>query len=87
MLVNLQEVFNEEDITHFRRINPECEFSRSRVRFFDELLKPPPQKRKTEQNNTQKSQQQDPGLLEGLGGLFGAEKKDIDLLKKRLGVV
>lgn len=55
--------------------------------FFDELLKPPSQKRQTEQNQTQKSQQQDPGLLEGLGGLFGAEKKDIDLLKKGLGVV
>ena len=50
--------------------------------FFDELLKPSPQKEKA-----QEGQQEQPDLLEGLGGIFGAEKKDIDLLKKGVGVV
>ena len=52
--------------------------------FFDELLKPKP---KPQSGETQTDQQGQPDLLEGLGGIFGAKKKDVDLLKKGLGVV
>lgn len=52
--------------------------------FFDELLKPKP---KPQSGQSQADQQQQPDLLEGLGGIFGAKKKDVDLLKKGLGVV
>ena len=52
--------------------------------FFDELMKP---KSKPQNGKTQADQQPQPDLLEGLGGIFGAKKKDVDLLKKGLGVV
>ena len=39
--------------------------------FFDELLKPTP--KKSEQSQTQSGQQEQPGLLEGLGGAIGID--------------
>ena len=52
--------------------------------FLDDLLKPAPQKKS---QDSSQSQQEQPGLLDGLGGIFGAKQKDVDLLKKGLGVV
>lgn len=52
--------------------------------FFGDLIKPKP---KPQNETSQGAQQEQPGLLEGLGGILGAKKKDIDLLKKGLGVV
>ncbi|NKB80319.1 MAG: M48 family metalloprotease [Nitrospirales bacterium] len=55
--------------------------------FFDDLLKPAPQQKKESSSQGQASQEEQPGLIDGLGGIFGAKKKDIDLFKKGLGVV
>lgn len=55
--------------------------------FLDDLLKPAPQKQQRTQDAPSQSQEEQPDLLEGLGGVFGAKKKDVDLLKKGLGVV
>lgn len=55
--------------------------------FLDDLLKPSPQKQPPPERQSQSTQQEQPGLVEGLGGLFGADKKDVDLIKKGLGVV
>ncbi|RMH06868.1 MAG: hypothetical protein D6704_06205 [Nitrospirae bacterium] len=53
--------------------------------FFDELLKPQPKK---EQPQSAEGQQESaPGLLDSLGGMLGAKQKELDLLKKGLGVV
>ena len=52
--------------------------------FFGDLIKPKP---RPQNDSSQGSQQAQPDLLDGLGGIFGAKKKDIDLLKKGLGVV
>ena len=54
--------------------------------FLDDLLKPPPKNSSSPDKSTEKPQEQ-PGLLEGLGGAFGIKKKKIDLFKKGLGVV
>ena len=54
--------------------------------FLDDLLKPAPKKESSQPEPSQ-GQQEQPDLLEGLGGIFGAKKKDIDLLKKGIGVV
>ncbi len=51
--------------------------------FLDQILKPQPKK---QQEQSQGGQQEQPGLLDALGA-FGVKKKDIDLLKKGVGVV
>ncbi|RMH37411.1 MAG: peptidase M48 [Nitrospirae bacterium] len=56
--------------------------------FLEDLFAPrPPKDSSTETRPSPKQKQDQPDLMEGLGGLFGAEKKDIDLLKKGLGVI
>lgn len=55
--------------------------------FLEELLAPRPQKESSTETQPSAQKQDQPDLMEGLGGLFGAEKKDIDLLKKGLGVI
>ena len=54
--------------------------------FFDDLIKAAPQKKESS-SKEQASQDEPPNLIDGLGGMFGAKKKDIDLFKKGLGVV
>ncbi len=54
--------------------------------FFDDLLAPAPKKSSSSNQPTQ-DQQEQPDLLEGLGGLFGIKKNKIDLFKKGLGVI
>ena len=59
--------------------------------FFDDLFKPPPkQEKKDKPKETPpppaQSQQKEPDLIEGLGGIFGAKEKDIELFKKGVGV-
>ncbi|MDT7042283.1 M48 family metalloprotease [Candidatus Nitronereus thalassa] len=54
--------------------------------FFDQILKPQPKKQETQQEKSQGEQQEQPGLLDALGA-FGVKKKDVDLLKKGVGVV
>lgn len=52
--------------------------------FFDELFKPKP---KPQSGKTQETEQEQPDLLEGLGGILGVKKKDLELFKKGVGVV
>lgn len=57
--------------------------------FFDKILKPPPKKEQNQQSKeseTQGGQQEQGGLLDTLGA-FGVKKKDVDLIKKGVGVV
>ncbi len=54
--------------------------------FFDQIFKPEPKKQKSQEGQAQGGQQEQPGLLDALGA-FGVKKKDIDLLKKGVGVV
>ena len=54
--------------------------------FLDDLLAPPPEKSSSSDQPTQ-DQQEQPDLIEGLGGLFGVKKNKIDLFKKGLGVI
>ena len=53
--------------------------------FLDQIMKPQPKKEQNQQQN-QSGQQEQPGLLDALGA-FGVKKKDVDLLKKGVGVV
>lgn len=55
--------------------------------FFDDLLNLPSQKEKAPPSQGQGGQPEQTGLIEGLGGLFGVEQKDLDLIKKGLGVI
>jgi predicted Zn-dependent protease len=54
--------------------------------FFDDLMKPAP-KQKTDRPAQEKAADEQPDLLEGIGGLFGVKKNKIDLFKKGVGVV
>jgi predicted Zn-dependent protease len=54
--------------------------------FFDEILKPRPKKEQPQQEQSQSGKQEESGLLDALGA-FGVRKKDVDLLKKGVGVV
>ena len=59
--------------------------------FFDDLFKPPPKQQKTDkpkeaEKPPAQSQQKEPDLIEGIGGIFGAKDKDIELFKKGVGV-
>jgi predicted Zn-dependent protease len=54
--------------------------------FFDQILKPQPKKQQGTAEQNSGGQQGQGGLLDALGG-FGVKKKDIDLLKKGVGVV
>ncbi len=54
--------------------------------FLDQILKPQPKKEQSQQQQSQGGQQEQPGLLDALGA-FGVKKKDVDLLKKGVGVV
>jgi len=54
--------------------------------FLDDLFAPPPKKSSSSDQPTQDPQEQ-PDLIEGLGGLFGIKKSKIDLFKKGLGVI
>lgn len=54
--------------------------------FLDQILKPQPKKEQSQQEQSQGGQQEQPGLLDALGA-FGVKKKDVDLLKKGVGVV
>ena len=53
--------------------------------FLDDLFKPPPKQPKTDKPPAE-SQQKEPDLIEGLGGIFGAKEKDIEMIKKGVGV-
>jgi len=55
--------------------------------FFDELFKPSPKKQQPQGSQEQGSEQEQPNLIDGFGAIFGAKKKDLDLIKKGLGVV
>ncbi|MDR4496005.1 MAG: M48 family metalloprotease [Nitrospirales bacterium] len=54
--------------------------------FLDDLFKPPP-KQKGDQPTQEKTSEEEPGLLDGIGGAFGIKKNKIDLFKKGVGVV
>ena len=54
--------------------------------FLDDLFKPPPKRSSSSDQPTQ-DQQEQPDLIESLGGILGIKKKKIDLFKKGLGVV
>jgi predicted Zn-dependent protease len=54
--------------------------------FFDQILKPQPKKEQSQQEQSQAGPQEQPGLLDALGA-FGVKKKDVDLIKKGVGVV
>ncbi len=54
--------------------------------FFDQILKPQPKKEQKQESQDQAGQQEQPGLLDALGA-FGVKKKDVDLLKKGVGIV
>jgi len=54
--------------------------------FFDDLMKPAP-KQKADRPAPDKAAEEQPDLLEGIGGMFGVKKNKIDLLKKGVGVV
>ncbi len=54
---------------------------------FDQIFKAPPKKQDSQKSQAQDRQQEQPNLIDGLGGIFGVKKKDLDLLKKGLGVV
>ena len=58
---------------------------------FDDLFKPPPKQQKSDkpkeaEKAPAKTQKKEPDLIEGIGGIFGAKEKDIELFKKGLGV-
>ncbi len=53
--------------------------------FLDDLLAPAPKKSAPQESSAQPQEQ--PDLLEGLGGAFGVKKNKIDLFKKGVGVV
>ena len=53
--------------------------------FLDDILKPQPKKEQSQPSQSQGGQQEQPGLLDALGA-FGVKKKDIDLIKKGVGV-
>lgn len=58
--------------------------------FLDELFSPPPKKKSGEgarQSEQTERKPEQKGLLEGLGGIFGAKEKDVDLIKKGLKTV
>lgn len=56
--------------------------------FFEELLKPSSKERSSKQESQARSSEQEPpNLIDSLGGVFGAKKENLDLLKKGLGVV
>ncbi len=54
--------------------------------FLDDLLKPAP-KQDADRPAQDKASEEQPDLLEGIGGIFGIKKNKIDLLKKGVGVV
>ena len=54
--------------------------------FLDDLLNPAP-KKNADQPTQDKDAEEQPDLLEGIGGIFGIKKNKIDLFKKGLGVV
>lgn len=54
--------------------------------FFDDLMAPP-SKKSSSSDQPRQDQQEQPDLIEGLGGLFGVKKNKIDLFKKGLGVI
>ncbi len=54
--------------------------------FLDNLLKPAPNQ-KADRPAQEKAADGQPNLLEGIGGLFGVKKNEIDLVKKGVGVV
>ena len=54
--------------------------------FLDDLLKPAP-KQEADQSAQDKASEEQPGLLEGIGGILGIKKNKIDLFKKGVGVV
>ncbi len=54
--------------------------------FFDQILKPQPKKEQKQESQDQAGQEEQPGLLDALGA-FGVKKKDVDLLKKGVGIV
>lgn len=54
--------------------------------FFDDILKPAA-KQKTDSPPQEKAAEKQPDLLDGIGGLFGVKKNEIDLVKKGVGVV
>jgi predicted Zn-dependent protease len=54
--------------------------------FLDDLLKPAP-KQETDQSAQDQASEEQPGLLEGIGGVLGIKKNKIDLFKKGVGVV
>lgn len=54
--------------------------------FLDSLLQPAP-KQNVDRPAQEKVAEEQPGLLDGIGGLFGVKKSEIDLVKKGVGVV
>jgi predicted Zn-dependent protease len=54
--------------------------------FLDDLLKPAP-KQDADRPAQDKASEEQPDLLEGIGGILGIKKKKIDLFKKGVGVV
>lgn len=54
--------------------------------FLDELFAPPAEKKQSRDKGQEKAAEPK-GLLEGIGGLLGAEEKDVDLIKKGLKTV
>lgn len=54
--------------------------------FLDNLMKPAPNQ-KADRLAQEKTADTQPDLLEGIGGLFGVKKSEIDLVKKGVGVV
>jgi len=54
--------------------------------FLDNLLNSAP-KKEADLPAQEKVAEEQPGLLEGIGGLFGVKKSEIDLVKKGVGVV
>ena len=54
--------------------------------FLDDLLKPAP-KQETDQPAHDKASEEQPDLLEGIGGILGVKKNKVDLFKKGVGVV
>ena len=55
--------------------------------FLDDLLKAPPPQKNENQGTKENSPEEQPDLIEGIGGIFGVKKKKLDLFKKGLGVV
>ena len=55
--------------------------------FFDELLKSLPKQQQPKASQEQGNEQEQPNFIDGFGAIFGAKKKELDLIKKGLGVV